>query len=266
MEHPYPTKNLQGIIYSEYTALNRSGEHFMQDHFFAYMICGELTVAVDDTTLSFGPGDYMYCPKNQLAKFVKRPAADGSFKSINIILDQDTLRQLHNEQVAGVTATRVNKGIMKLAHNVLLENYFHSLLPYFNRDMPDALVALKKKEALLLLLQAQPELAGQLFDFSQPGKIDLEAFMNQHYRYNVDIKRFAYLTGRSLATFKRDFEKTFHISPSRWLQQKRLQEAYQLIKEKGEKPSDVYLDVGFETLSHFSYSFKQFFGVNPSSV
>ncbi len=36
--------------------------------------------------------------------------------------------------------------------------------------------------------------------------------MNEHYRFNVDLPRFAYLTGRSLATFKRDFEKIYHTS------------------------------------------------------
>jgi len=82
----------------------------------------------------------------------------------------------------------------------------------------------------------------------------------------VGMNRFAYLTGRSLATFKRDFDKIFHISPNRWLQQRRLQEAFYLIKEKGRKPSDVYIEVGFENLSHFSYSFKQNFGVTPSGV
>jgi len=39
-----------------------------------------------------------------------------------------------------------------------------------------------------------------------------------------------------------------------------------LIKEKGSKPSDVYLEVGFEDLSHFSYAFKNAFGVAPSKI
>ncbi|SEJ83913.1 Helix-turn-helix domain-containing protein [Dyadobacter sp. SG02] len=43
-------------------------------------------------------------------------------------------------------------------------------------------------------------------------------------------------------------------------------EAYFLIKEKGYKPSEIYLDVGFENLSHFSYTFKDAFGVAPSRV
>ncbi|MBS1566891.1 MAG: helix-turn-helix transcriptional regulator, partial [Bacteroidetes bacterium] len=98
------------------------------------------------------------------------------------------------------------------------------------------------------------------------GKIDLEAFMNSNFHFNVELKRFAYLSGRSLTTFKRDFEKTFHTTPSRWLQRRRLQEAYHLIKEKGRKCSEVYLEVGFEDLSHFSYAFKKTFGVAPSAI
>jgi AraC-like DNA-binding protein len=125
---------------------------------------------------------------------------------------------------------------------------------------------LKVKEAVLLLLRNQPALKDALFDFGEPGKIDLEAFMIKNYQFNVGLHRFAYLTGRSLATFKRDFEKTFHTSPGNWLLQKRLQEAHYLIKEKGNKPSDVYLEVGFEDLSHFSYAFKNAYGVAPSKI
>jgi AraC-like DNA-binding protein len=125
---------------------------------------------------------------------------------------------------------------------------------------------LKTREAVELLLRHDPGLKHILFDFSEPGKIDLESFMNRNYMYNVPAAKFAMLTGRSLASFKRDFEKVFHTSPGQWLLQKRLMEARYLISQKGRKPSDVYLDVGFENLSHFSYSFKKAFGVAPSMV
>ena len=99
-----------------------------------------------------------------------------------------------------------------------------------------------------------------------PGKIDLEAFMNKNFHFNVELDRFAHLTGRSLATFKRDFEKLFHITPNRWLQQRRLQEAHYLIKEKGKAPSAIYLELGFEDLSHFSFAFKKLYGLAPSRI
>lgn len=91
--------------------------------------------------------------------------------------------------------------------------------------------------------------------------------MRKNFMFNVSLNRFAYLTGRSLATFKRDFEKFFFLtSPSRWLQQQRLAQAYHLIREKGRRPSDVYLEVGFEDLSHFSFAFKKAYGIAPSLV
>ena len=125
---------------------------------------------------------------------------------------------------------------------------------------------LKTREAVELLLRLEPDFYEFLFDFSEPYKIDLENYMNAHYMFNIPMNQFARLTGRSLASFKRDFERVFGTSPGQWLQQKRLEEARYLIKEKGRKPSDVYLDVGFENLSHFSYSFKKAFGVAPSMV
>jgi AraC-like DNA-binding protein len=90
--------------------------------------------------------------------------------------------------------------------------------------------------------------------------------MEKNFHFNVQLKRFAYLTGRSLATFKRDFEKLFKTTPNRWLQQRRLQEAYYLIKEKGKAPSDIYLELGFQDLSHFSFAFKKSYGVAPSRI
>ena len=96
------------------------------------------------------------------------------------------------------------------------------------------------------------------------GKIDLEAFMNRNYKFNVSIQRFAYMTGRSISSFKRDFASIFSDTPNRWLIQKRLKEAYFLIDKKGKKPTDIYLDIGFEDLSPFSFAFKKKFGVSPA--
>jgi AraC-like DNA-binding protein len=128
------------------------------------------------------------------------------------------------------------------------------------------LAEIKIKEVLILLLQEDAGLKDVLFDFNEPGKIDIEAFMNKNYHFNVNLDRFAYLTGRSLATFKRDFEKIFGVTPGKWLLKKRLQEAYYLLSEKGKMASDIYMDLGFEDLSHFSFVFKKQYGLSPSKI
>jgi len=120
------------------------------------------------------------------------------------------------------------------------------------------------KELILILLELKPGFKDLLFDFSEPGKIDLESFMQRNYRFNLSLGRFAYLSGRSLSTFKRDFEKIFHSRPGKWLLQKRLQDAHFLMNEKSLSASKVFLEVGFENLSHFSYAYKKAYGHAPT--
>jgi AraC-like DNA-binding protein len=256
------------IVYSCYHQVSRGGEQFIQDHVFSYQLSGTLLVNDGNKEHLFAAGDFRFIKRNQLARFLKQPPEGGDFKSISIMIDQDTLRSMSIEQGYTASKDHPSDSIFKLASHPLYKSYMESLMAYagFPPEENKTLISLKVKEAVLLLLRNQPALKDILFDFAEPGKIDLEAFMIKNYQFNVGLHRFAYLTGRSLATFKRDFEKTFHATPGNWLLQKRLQEAHYLIKEKGSKPSDVYLEVGFEDLSHFSYAFKNAFGVAPSKI
>lgn len=183
-------------------------------------------------------------------------------------MDQDILRSISTEYDWRMEKSNTDITGLALESKGLLKNYIDSIKPYLDggNEFNKALIDLKVKEAVIILIQLKPVLKDVLFDFSEPGKIDLEAYMNANYKFNVDINRFAYLTGRSLATFKRDFEKIYNTSPNRWLQHKRLDDAYYLIKEKGWKSSDVYLEVGFKDFSHFSFAFKKAYGVAPSRL
>jgi len=105
-----------------------------------------------------------------------------------------------------------------------------------------------------------------LFNFDEDFKIDLEAYMNKNYMHNIPLEKFATLTGRSISTFKRDFQTIFNDTPNKWLIKKRLDLAHFLISKKHQKPTDVYFDVGFVNFSHFSRIFKSEFGVNPSAL
>ncbi|ASU31986.1 AraC family transcriptional regulator [Mucilaginibacter xinganensis] len=261
-------KTTPKILYSCYSNISREGEQFIGDHILGYIISGSTDLYVGGKSYVFNEGDFRFLRKNQLAKFSKHPPKGGEFKTISIVMDKETLGSLSEELALQTPQPYTGDSAMMLQPAPLLKNYIDSLAPYMDGSGNDnkMLTTLKVKEAIMILLQTNPALKNTLFDFSEPGKIDLEAYMNEHYKFNVDIRRFAYLTGRSLATFKRDFEKIFHTSPNRWLQQKRLNDAYFLIKEKGWKTSDVFMEVGFKDFSHFSFAFKKAYGIAPSRL
>jgi len=255
------------IVYSCYHELSRKGENFVPKHTLSYQISGSFVLADDKENFAANPGDFNLIRKNQLVKFVKIPPENGVFESMNIYLSDENLINFSKEYHLVAENSVATKPLVPIEVNAVLQNFMASLKVLLESDLKNqSLIDLKIKELLLILLQSQPELKNILFDFSEPFKIDLEAFMNQNYRYNVNLDRFAYLTGRSLATFKRDFEKVFQTSPHKWILQKRLNEAHFLIKEENKSASDIFVDLGFEDLSHFSYAFKKQFGYSPTKI
>ena len=86
--------------------------------------------------------------------------------------------------------------------------------------------------------------------------------------YEFTLSELANYTGRSLATFKRDFAKVSSLSPEKWLLNRRLEAAYDLLsKGKGNiGVTDAAYKVGFKNRSHFTKSFKEHFGKSPSEI
>lgn len=254
-------------MYAFLTKKEKDKVDFLSQSVLALQIAGQLTVETSSQKISTRRGDIWLLRKHQLAKFTKTPLPGEDYRSIVIYLNEDVLRKYSLEQQIEMQPKYNGKQNINIPANEFLQGYFQSLIPYVDKPqgkLPGTLGILKVKEAVELLLQSMPELKTFLFDFSEPHKIDLEKFMLSNYHFNVGIEKFAQLTGRSLAGFKRDFQKTFGTSPRQWLQNKRLTEARHLIEKKNKRPSAIYLDLGFESLSHFSTSFKQKFGKAPS--
>lgn len=260
-------KESPGITYSCYHNTSRDGEHFVRQHTISIQIDG--TLVLNDGTRDYPSekGLMRLIRRNQLLKFIKKPPEHGPFKSMSIYISQQILKDLSVEYGLKADENEARR-ILEIDKTEELLTFVQSLILYETKGMLEnkAMAEIKIKEGVMLLLQSDPGIKNILFDFSEPYKTDLEAFMQNNYHFNVKLDRFAYLTGRSLATFKRDFEKIFHTSPGKWLQTKRLHQAHYLILNENKIPSEIYLDLGFEDLSHFSHAFKKEYGIPPKSL
>lgn len=266
----HSTENVPGIIvYSQIAEKQREKDGFLSETVLALQISGQLTLETSSQKMITKPGDLLLMHKHQLFKMTKTPLDGEDYKIIYILLSEDVLRKYVLEKQVETGKTYKGKLNVLVPKNEFMKGYFQSLIPYLEKQragITNRLARLKVKEAVELLLYSEPALNAFLFDFSEPHKIDLEKFMLSHFHFNVPVEKFAQLTGRSLAGFKRDFQKTFGGSPRQWLQDKRLTEARYQIEKQSKKPSSIYLDLGFESLSHFSNSFKQKFGMAPTEL
>lgn len=251
---------------SEYVNAEISGEHFISEHMFFYIKKGETTCYDGNQILVFKSGEYGLIRKNRLARYSKRKTIN-DIETVFIHFDEKFLKSFQEKYNTQTVFFKSENTFMQLNPNELLPVFFQSLSPLMHQGIiREPFADVKREELLLILLEKQPELAGLFFDYSIPQKIDIEEFINKNFKFNVSVERFAFLTGRSLSAFKRDFKAIFNETPNRWLVKKRLQEAYFLIEKKKQKPSDIYLELGFETLSHFSYAFKKQFGATPTEI
>ena len=91
----------------------------------------------------------------------------------------------------------------------------------------------------------------------------LKEFMNLNFSKPLGISDYAYLTGRSLSSFRRDFISQFGISPKQWLIEMRLEKARLLLSKHHSTISQVALEAGYEDTSHFIKVFHKKYGISP---
>lgn len=237
-----------------------------------YVYSGEMIIqqkGLEDHVIK--AGECFFVRKDHRVVFTKQPSETGQFNCITIWLKRNFLRNYYqnmDKDSIPKSVLPLEKSIMILTHTPSIKSLFLSLLPYFEEKIaPEKeLIDLKMQEALISLLKLDKSFYPTLFDFTEPWKIDILDFLNENYTYDLTIEEIAAYTGRSLATFKRDFKRISELPPQKWLIHKRLQKAYELIKYEGQKVTDVCYDVGFKNRSHFSMAFKKVYGFSPANI
>ena len=161
--------------------------------------------------------------------------------------------------------------VMILDKSETLAAFFHSISSYFNDSHePDkSLLELKFRE-LILTIADNPNNVELLSYFGsimdEPQHASLQRTMEENYCFNLKLEAYAQLCNRSLSTFKRDFQKIYHITPGDWLLEQRLNHSFRLLRDNQKSISEAAFESGFESVSHFSRSFKKKFGMSPSSL
>lgn len=236
-------------------------------HMLVWFISGETKIIQADQNYLFKAGDIFLIPRNQLATIINYPKDGQPHKSVVMHLTIDRLREFYATLNVKIKVLATQK-IRSFDKHPLLESCLASLIPYFDvqEKFPENIASLKITEAISILRTIDKDIDPILANFEEPYKIDLSSFMEKNFMFNMPLEKFGYLTGRSLTTFKRDFHKIYSITPQRWLTQKRLGLAHYQLAEKNRKPVEVYLETGFENLSHFSFAFKKQFGLTPTEL
>jgi len=156
-----------------------------------------------------------------------------------------------------------------ISNDSYITSYLNSLSTISKAPMVfmENLLSVKFEELMLYLLQKYGEkFELYLHSLTIKETSPLKKIVESKIHSNLKLEEIAFLCNMSLSTFKRHFIKEFQVSPGKWLKDKRLLKAKEALEEGNLKPSDIYLDFGYNNLSNFSIAFKNKFGFSPNKI
>lgn len=263
--------NYEDIFYSFFYDDISGCVHRSREYAMNYVYSGEMVLDNGQEQIHVGKGECVFIPRDHHITMYKKPCNGERYCGIFLNFKRNFLREMYARIGAYKMSSqtpRLAPGVIKLPETAEITSLFASLTPFFNPEVKPHgdFMNLKLQEGVLALLHIDKRFAPMLFDFNEPWKIDILGFMDKNYMYEFSLEDLAHYTGRSLATFKRDFKKISDLTPEKWLIRKRLEVAYALMREGGKKVVDVYAEVGFKNQSHFSAAFKRQYGVPPTAI
>lgn len=263
--------NYSNIFFSCYTPNERGYHSRVQDPILIYVCSGELLLQERQSKMKIHAGECAFVRKDHQISLLKQPKGKEQFRGISLVFSRSFLREFYqtiDKKMPPLHVRKQSQSVIRLPQTPAIASLFQSMLPYFDAsaEPTDRIIHLKLQEGIYALLEIDDQFYPSLFDFTDPWKIDIVDFMEKNYAYDLSIEEIAHYTGRSLATFKRDFKKLSNLPPQKWLMEKRLNVAQDKIENEKKKVSEVYLEVGFKNISHFSTAYKKKFGYPPSGV
>jgi len=131
----------------------------------------------------------------------------------------------------------------------------------------ESLLSVKFEELLLYLISKYGvAFESYLYSLITENTSVFQKTIEKNTYTSLTLEEISFLCNMSLSTFKRHFINEYNVSPGKWLRNKRLLKAKELLAGGSLKSSDIYLDLGYNNLSNFSIAFKNKFGVSPKDL
>ncbi len=194
-------------------------------------------------------------------------SGQGSFRANLTFFEEDIFSSLPfatNTAYSSSTSTELSGEKFPTPASITL--FWQSLIPWLHTiSSPNAALQHIKAQEFFALLAASEVISSvfRVVKSERKAAQNIRQFMEEHYDKPLSVADYAYLTGRSESTFRREFKIKFGTTPRQWIIQKRLEKANSLLQTTSKDVTQVAVDVGYENVSHFISEYKKQYGYTP---
>lgn len=258
------------LLFVEYTCMQEENKLgiWSNNNYFAFISSGKKAWKTIYYTYEVNEGDILFIKKgaNLTHQFF-----DDKFCAVFVFIPDDFIKTFLKKNPSFLTASQKNlsgqDAVLRVEPDELLESYYHSIRSYLSLSQKpnENLLILKFEELLFSLFtnEKHRDLTDYFISLCQDQTYHMTRVMEENFAYNLKLEDYAQLCHMSLSTFKKSFKQYYHTTPAAWLQQKKLELAYQRILNTDLHIGQVSLECGFEDPSHFIRVFKQKYNLTP---
>ena len=243
------------------------GTFFLEQHLLYVVLGGSVRLTCGRQSWTVSKNEMILLRRAQSVSYEKQGSEEtGLFESQLFAINDELLKDFLTSQQVVIPAMTEEYGTQVSPMSERLVAYCWSLAPYFNdpSQVNPGLLRLKVMELLYNVMDCSKNIFRQMLQLRQPVKTDIHRVVEENYTSPISLDELAYLSGRSLSSFKREFQDIYGEPPARWIREKRLSKAHEMLRSSSLSVADVAYSLGFENPTHFSCIFKQQYGYAPS--
>jgi len=242
-------------------------EGYISNHVISILLSGEQHIKTyDNQLIKVKPQEVLFIPRGMyyISDLIPK---EGKFESLLFYFDDSIIEEfLSTSKVTEISKKKIPDHL-KFGIVPSIQLFAESLISIYqtNQLRNKSFLNLKILELLFLLngLAKEQQFANFLFRLTLPKKRNIKNFMERNFDKPLKIEDYAYLTGRSLSTFRRDFKSFYDITPQKWIKEKRLEKALSILAKKEISVTNLAYEVGYENISYFIKEFKNKVGQSP---
>jgi len=235
-------------------------------HTFSFLVEGQKEVVGHQNFISAIDTSFLLMQKGRCIMTEKLSSNNNQYRSILLFFSNNILLDLIKKYDFNIKKGQFQKSVFSFDYDDYLKNYLKNIVKISKlpQKTQGNLLAIKLEEILIYLVEKNgSDFITSLLENNNQQSRKLISIVETHKLNKLSINELAFLCNMSVSTFKREFTKQYQLSPIKWFQDQRLEYASVLLTKENKRPSDIYMEVGYENLSSFIQAFKSKFGQTP---
>lgn len=246
------------------------GSTFLDDNLLVFVLHGTMDIRHGSLEYRVENNELAFLRKDRLVEISTSPSRSGEpakSEYLMISLKPDLVKEFLKLAELKIPSLNEPQTIKTGGINPRLMGCVNSFKTFISsgQKVGENLIKIKILELLFHLADTEQTILEQVLDLREQFRANITAVVEDNITNSMSLNELADLSGRSLSSFRRDFLAIYNMSPSRWIRQKRLEKASELLQSTTMTVTDICYTLGFENIAHFSRVFKSHFQNSPSA-